>query len=148
MFCNNCGTQNEDGSAFCMNCGTKLEAAPQPAQNTQQAAPAPQQQPQQAAQPQPAQPQVNQAPQQPTNVQAPVQEGPLSAAWNDVKSTPHWFKKILFMGLCNLIPFMSFGTIGFAQQWGADVAAGKRETMPNKVFSNKTFLSGLFEYIL
>lgn len=145
MFCMNCGTQNDEGSAFCMKCGAKLEAgaqatpkAPKAKPTARKAAPA-QPQPVAAAAPV-AQPQV--AP-----VTAPAQEGPLSAAWHDIKSTPHWFRKILFMGLCNLIPFMSFGTIGFAQQWGVDVAKGKRETMPNKIFSNKSFLSGLIEYL-
>ena len=27
MFCQNCGTKNEDGSLFCENCGAKLEVA-------------------------------------------------------------------------------------------------------------------------
>lgn len=58
MFCNNCGTQLPDNSAFCANCGA--------AQNVQQAAP---QAPAYEAQPQynqapvyEAQPQYNQAP--------------------------------------------------------------------------------------
>lgn len=43
MFCENCGTKNQDGAVFCENCGTKL-VQPQDAQQTQ------------------AEPQVNQVP--------------------------------------------------------------------------------------
>lgn len=172
MFCINCGTKNEEGSLFCMKCGTRLEQpASQPkAQPAQQAAPQPEKtqkvnpvkpEPKAAAQAQPqpepkpisqpvntgnVPPNQNQY-QQNTTVQAPIQEGCLSAAWHDIKSTPHWFKKICFMALCNIIPFLSFGTVGFAQQWGAEAAKGKRETMPQKVFNNKNFLTGLFEWI-
>ncbi len=31
MFCNNCGTQNQDGAPFCTNCGASLAANPAPA---------------------------------------------------------------------------------------------------------------------
>ena len=42
MFCNNCGTQLDDGAAFCPNCGAPAETAPNPAPNaTAPYAPAP-----------------------------------------------------------------------------------------------------------
>ena len=103
MFCINCGAQNDEGSAFCMKCGSKMEAtqakpAPQaktqaapapkptqsaPAPKTTQSAPTPvtpktagqQQNAQSYTQPAAQAPQPQQA-----QVQAPVQEGVLSAA--------------------------------------------------------------------
>ena len=30
MFCNNCGTQLEEGAAFCPNCGSSVSVAPAP----------------------------------------------------------------------------------------------------------------------
>jgi len=30
MFCNNCGTQLEEGAAFCPNCGSSVGVAPAP----------------------------------------------------------------------------------------------------------------------
>ena len=33
MFCNNCGSNVPDGTAFCPNCGQKVEAGPAPASN-------------------------------------------------------------------------------------------------------------------
>lgn len=38
MFCENCGKQIPDGSAFCEHCGTKMESAPAPIPNTTPAA--------------------------------------------------------------------------------------------------------------
>lgn len=39
MFCQNCGTQNNDASVFCENCGAKLEKPVQPNVAAQQAQP-------------------------------------------------------------------------------------------------------------
>lgn len=145
MFCINCGTQNDDDSLFCMKCGAKLS-------NQQNQAPKSNPQPikQESIPNQPQQNNVQQPinnPVQPTQVTAPQQEGCLSAAFHDITSSRGWFKKIFFMALCNIIPFMSFGTIGYSQQWAADVAKGKRETLPNKIFFNRNFITGLLEYI-
>ena len=103
MFCIKCGTQNDPGSAFCIKCGSKLTTAAQPAsapKATPKAAPktAPKATPKAAA---PKAPAPKAAPQQPvvqvnnnfnaqqqTQVQAPTQEGVLSAAWHDITSTP------------------------------------------------------------
>lgn len=52
MFCNNCGTKNEDGDMFCMSCGARLTAVEQPTpQPIQQSVPQPVQQPVQQSQP-------------------------------------------------------------------------------------------------
>ena len=160
MFCMNCGTKNDDDSVFCMNCGARLEESTKEATQVQRMNPeVPSTQsmnpviplvtsvPGGNIPPHQRSTSVNVAQEQPVRVAGPTQEGCVSAAWHDIKSSPRWFKKILFMGLCNLIPFMSLGTIGFAQQWGVEVAKGKRETMPSKIFNNKSFLSGLFEYV-
>lgn len=149
MFCINCGAENEDGSVFCMSCGAKLDApatpTPTPDQGTFAAPDKTIAQPKvaQAAPVTPVEPNVATQ----TQVQPPKQEGCLSAAWHDITSTKGWFKKVLFMALCNLVPFMNFGTIGYAQQWGVDAAKGNRETLPQKIFSNKTFLTGGIEFV-
>lgn len=74
MFCQNCGTKNNDTSIFCENCGVKLE---KPFQTVTQPEPQPVQpsQPEQPVQPsQPEQPvQPSQQPQQPQPEQ-PVQQ--------------------------------------------------------------------------
>lgn len=77
-----------------------------------------------------------------------VVEGILGAAWNDIKSTPGWFKRVLLLAVLNAIPFLNYGVTGYTQQWGKEIAKGKREIMPKQIFSNKTFLSGLFEYVV
>ena len=51
MFCQNCGTKNNDASVFCENCGAKLEKPVQQAQPIQQAQPVQQAQPIRPAQP-------------------------------------------------------------------------------------------------
>lgn len=51
MFCQNCGTKNNDSSVFCENCGAKLEKPVQPAQPTQPVQPAQPVQPTQPVQP-------------------------------------------------------------------------------------------------
>lgn len=51
MFCQNCGTKNNDASVFCENCGAKLEKPVQPAQPTQPVQPAQPVQPTQPVQP-------------------------------------------------------------------------------------------------
>ena len=73
-FCQNCGTQLAQGTAFCPNCGAPVQAAPQQ-QAYQQAPQQPiyQQAPPQAYQQQPYQPQVYQPPQQQQGYQLPPQ---------------------------------------------------------------------------
>lgn len=128
MFCINCGTQNEADSAFCIKCGAKLTQGKTPAATKATPKSAPKAAPKSAAKTapksaanKPVNPPVvqinnNYNPGQQTQVQAPTQEGVLSAAWHDITSTPGWFKKVLLMALFNMIPFLDLGTIGYSQK--------------------------------
>lgn len=151
MFCINCGAQNDDDSMFCMKCGAKITGT-----NNQQAnvvnnntaTPNNNSVPQQTNQVPNFQTNGTQVPNtQQTQVQAPVQEGYLSAAWHDIKSSPGWFKKVLLMALLNIIPFLNLGTIGYSQKWGVDVAKGDRNKLPKQIFNNRNFLCGILEYV-
>lgn len=160
MFCASCGCQNEEGRTACWQCGAGLGAAqPSPVP----VSPGTQAYGQQGG--------LNQAPQQggfgagqqgggsysPQNQPAPqgsgyvppaYQEGCVSAAWKDIKSTPGWFKKMLLLGLAQCVPILWFVVPGFALRWSRDLSFGKREPMPGSIFGEKAFSMGFFTAVV
>ena len=123
MFCPRCGTENSEGSAFCKNCGTVLGAQAGPAGNgypdaTRQAPPA-----------------------QPTRT---AQEGCLGAAWKDLTSNPGWIKQVLILCLVGCVPILNFAVEGYAVRWGRELSFGKRQAMPEQIFTKKEISTGFF----
>lgn len=65
-------------------------------------------------------------------------QGYFSAAWNDIKSSPGWFGKLLLLGLVSLIPV--FGAIvvaGYLYGWARDMAWGVHAPLPARIFGNE-----------
>lgn len=145
MKCSICGAELKDGAQFCGSCGNKVvvesvvtEPAPAAANQAYSTA-------------------ASTAPTYNTTASngygAPAQqtyrqEGCLGAGWRDITSSPGWFKRLLLLAIMNCVPVLNFFVTGYCVKWGADVAGGKRETLPRGNFCKHTFVVGLLAYVL
>lgn len=129
MFCKNCGTQNKDDAAFCINCGSPLSA--QPAQTA----------PQSGA---PQAPVANQA----SASAAQPAESTVGAAWKDISMSPGWLKRTLLLCLIGVVPILNFAVDGYCIRWGSELASGKREFMPVRVFKKREIATGFFAMLI
>lgn len=81
-----------------------------------------------------------------------MQAGYFATAWNDIKSSPGWMKKMFFLALINLIPiFGQIVTAGYLYGWARDIAWGVNGPMPARVFGNedgKLYSRGFFILVL
>lgn len=62
--------------------------------------------------------------------------------------TPGWFKKMLLLGLLNIVPILNWIVPGFALRWAREVPLGKREGMPHDIFGDRAFVTGFFYTLL
>lgn len=128
IVCNACGQGSPDGSRFCQGCGAPLAAegvaqqqyAPGPAQQAPQQPYGYGQQPQ----PQPQQPQPQ--PQQPIYA-----KGCCGEAWDDIRSTEGWVKKLLLLTLVGFVPILNWSVVGYVLNWSKELVNGRRTTMPD-----------------
>lgn len=132
MYCSYCGSNNSEGNKFCLNCGKPLDGKTAPAQHVATAASAP------AQAPAPA----------PAPVTHPYAKGCFASAWEDVRSTDGWMKKVLLLGLIMLVPILNFFVTGYAVSWAKEIACGKRAAMPKKIFADGNFATGFFVAVL
>lgn len=81
-----------------------------------------------------------------------MQEGYFKTCWNDIKSSPNWFGKIILLGLTMLIPI--FGAIavgGYLYGWARDIAWGVKNPLPKHIFGNedgKQYSRGFYLLVL
>lgn len=78
----------------------------------------------------------------------PAREGVLAAAWNDIKGTPGWARKVLLLCLVGCIPILNFAVEGYALRWGRDLSFGKRENLPKEIFKKKEIVTGFRAFVL
>lgn len=135
MYCMQCGSQNVDGSSFCEKCGKPLmnmQGQPKTADAAMKAMPVAVA-PMAAATPAPA---------------ANMARGCVSLAWEDVKDSEGWLKRILLLGLIQLVPILCFVVPGYAAQWGKDPILNRKRSLPKAIFEDRTFITGFFCAVL
>ena len=130
MYCSYCGSSNSEGNKFCLNCGKPLDGKTAPAQRVPAAASAPAQAP------------------APAPAVHPYAKGCFASAWEDVRSTDGWMKKVLLLGLVMLVPILNLFVTGYAVSWAKEIACGKRAAMPKKIFADGNFATGFFVAVL
>ena len=90
--------------------------------------------------------QESSAPTNTVSVQKTYSESCFAAAWRDVKESEGWFGKMLLLALIQIVPILNFSSAGYITRWGADVAVGKRFTLPS-VQIGPYFKSGFFLWV-
>ncbi len=73
-------------------------------------------------------------------------------AWNDLKNSPGWFKKLMLLALLNFIPiFGQIVTYGYLYGWARDIAWGVHNPLPERIFGNedgKLYRRGFFALVI
>lgn len=75
-----------------------------------------------------------------------------STAWNDIKNSPGWQKKVVLLALLQIVPI--FGQIvlfGYIYAWARDIAWGVHSPMPDRIFGNedgKLYSRGFFILVI
>ena len=90
------------------------------------------------------QPQAPVPPAAPPPASQPVYaKGCLSAAWEDIKTTPGYVGKLVVLGLIMCVPILNFVVAGYLLHWAREVPFGGRTPMPPKYVTGKNFEYGL-----
>lgn len=74
--------------------------------------------------------------------------GCLAQAWDDITESEGWAKRILLLGLVNMVPILNFFVSGFAMQWARQLPVDKVEGMPTKIFRDGAFLQGFYAFVI
>lgn len=74
--------------------------------------------------------------------------GCLAQAWDDITESEGWAKRILLLGLVNLVPVLNFFVQGFAMQWARQLPIDKVEGMPAKIFRDGAFVQGFYGFVI
>ncbi len=81
-----------------------------------------------------------------------MQQGYYKTAWNDIKNSPGWIKKMFQLALVAIIPVFGSMTInGYLYGWARDAAWGVHKPMPAKLFGNedgKLYSRGFYIFVL
>lgn len=75
-------------------------------------------------------------------------KGCVTAAWDDIKATPGWLKKMLFLGLLSCVPVLNFVVYGYALNWSREVPFGGRSAMPREVVTGRNFEVGFYYFVI
>lgn len=131
MKCQSCGTNNESSKIFCKNCGSRLQGESSGHINPENHK------------------QKTTKEENYTNkvINQIAKEGCTSKAWRDIKSNPNWLKRLLIVGLCNIIPIINFASCGYAQKWGIEATKNNNTPLKKDIFEDSTIKTGFFEWI-
>lgn len=129
MKCQNCNFENSEDTLFCKNCGERLT------KNDKQ-------NPEQKSNKEKSNTEFVTYPKSEEN------QGCLTKAWYDIRSTDHWFRKMLLVALCNVVPILEFSSTGYCLRWGADAAKGNFNEMPKGLIENQNIKFGFFEWVI
>jgi hypothetical protein len=158
MYCHQCGAENSDDAKFCSDCGALLQSG-----NQNEGVSADQGNGAGAATPTVSsyvnpESSYESIPQNPpygssatdsyaaqNNVYA---QGCLGAAWEDITSTDGWFGKTALLGLVNIVPILNWFVQGYAMRWARQLVFDRVNPMPEKIFDNRNFINGAFQFVL
>lgn len=74
--------------------------------------------------------------------------GCLAQAWDDITESEGWVKRILMLGLVNVVPILNFFVPGFAMQWARQLPLDKVDGMPTKIFRDGALLQGFYAFVV
>lgn len=81
-----------------------------------------------------------------------MQTGYFSAAWNDIRNSQGWFRKLLLLSLLMFIPVFGWVVLaGYLLGWARDMAWGVHAPMPARLFGNedgKLYSRGFFAWLI
>ena len=81
-----------------------------------------------------------------------MQTGYFSAAWNDIRNSQGWFRKLLLLTLLMFIPVFGWIVLaGYLLGWARDMAWGVHAPMPARLFGNedgKLYSRGFFAWLI
>lgn len=72
----------------------------------------------------------------------------LSAAWADIKATPHYVSRLLVLGLIMCVPILNFVVAGYLLRWSREVPFGVRTPLPQQMVTGKNFEFGFYAFVL
>lgn len=84
---------------------------------------------------------------------APVQTVPRArgcagAAWDDIRNSPNWIKKVILLSLVMLVPILNFAVMGYAIRWSRELSLGENNPLPGAVFKKKEIATGFFATLI
>lgn len=74
--------------------------------------------------------------------------GCLAQAWDDITESEGWAKRIITLGLINMVPILNFFVSGFAMKWARQLPLDKVDGMPTKVLQDGSFLQGFYAWVI
>ena len=74
--------------------------------------------------------------------------GCLAQAWDDITESEGWAKRILTLGIINMVPILNFFVSGFAMKWARQLPLDKVDGMPTKVLQDGSFLQGFYACLI
>lgn len=81
-----------------------------------------------------------------------MQTGYFNAAWNDIRNSQGWFRKLLLMSLLMFIPVFGWMVaLGYLLGWARDIAWGVHSPMPERLFGNedgRLYSRGFFSWLI
>lgn len=72
----------------------------------------------------------------------------IKAAWYDFKNSPNRYSTTALLSLMYFIPILNYFLLGYNYRWSVDLLNGRRETLPTPILNQKTFIFGLFGFIV
>lgn len=129
MKCQKCNFENDDKRIFCINCGERL--------NNEEVK-------QQSESPKSSM-SLNEFM---NSKEKKYKNNCLSQAWKDIRSNKSWFKKLILLGLCNIIPIINFASAGYALKWGCNISKDKNNKFPKEIINSDNIKLGFFEWVV
>lgn len=132
MKCPNCNSNNDKDTIFCKTCGERLKGQASDLNSKNKT----------------ADKEEKKSAEKIINDNANIEEdGCTASAWKDIRKSSEWIKKVLLVGLCNIVPIVNFASTGYAQKWGVEAACGKNHELKNGIFEDSSLKTGFFEWV-
>lgn len=75
-------------------------------------------------------------------------KGCAAQAWEDIKNSEHWIKKLLLLGLCNIIPILNFSAAGFTLKWAQEITSKSNKQVSKEIINSSNIKLGLYEWLV
>lgn len=132
MKCQNCNAENDDAVIFCKNCGERLvqQSTKFTKKNDQE-----------------NKEEKKNSAEKVISKNTSDKQTYAGRAWSEIRQSEGWIKKLLLVGLANIIPILNFAPTGYALNWGVEAAKGERNQLKTGIFEGDSFKYGFFEFL-